>query len=71
MGKQRLEDNGRFLSLEEVATYLSLSIHTVRRWASTRRIPTTKFGRRVAVSEADLAEFCAQRARPVDPRIAA
>lgn len=45
------------LPLERVAEILSLSLHTVRRWASQRRIPTTRVGRRVLVREADLRRF--------------
>lgn len=47
----------KLLGLREVATRLGLSLHTVRRWASQRRIPIIRLGGRVLVSEKDLARF--------------
>ena len=41
----------QLLALDEVADRLRLSLHTVRRWASVRRLPIVKLGRRVLVSE--------------------
>lgn len=51
----------KFLRLPEVAERLGLSLHTIRRWAAERRIPVTKMGRAVLVSETELAKFVEAR----------
>lgn len=48
------DDDNRLLGLREVAERLGLSLHTVRRWASQRRLPVVKLGKRVLVAERDL-----------------
>jgi len=43
------------LDLREVCERIpSLSIHTLRRWATQRRIPTVRLSRRVFILAADL-----------------
>jgi|GEM_PF-5729460 len=45
---------GRLLNLSEVAERTGLSLHTIRRWASLRRLPIVKISNRVFVTERDL-----------------
>lgn len=40
-----LEANGRFMTPEEVADLLKVSIYTVRRWINQQSIPAYKVGR--------------------------
>jgi hypothetical protein len=54
------------LDLKEVSQRLSLSLHTVRRWASMRRLPVVKLSNRVFVSEDDLEKMIA--ANRIEPR---
>lgn len=54
----------RLLDLREVASRLGLSLHTVRRWASQRRIPVVKLGKRVMVTERDLERLVAENRLP-------
>ena len=44
----------KLLKLDEVADRTGLSLYTLRRWASERRIPIVKLGGRVLVAEGDL-----------------
>lgn len=55
----------KLLRLREVANRLDLSLWTVRRWASERRLPVVKIGRSVFVDERELDRFCEARALPV------
>lgn len=54
----------RLLTLQEVADRLGVALWTVRRWASTRRIPTVKLGAAVRVDERDLNALIEARRRP-------
>lgn len=54
------DDDNRLLGLREVAERLGLSLHTVRRWASQRRLPVVKLGKRVLVAEKDLEKLVAE-----------
>lgn len=65
------EPIGRLLGLDEVAARLALSLHTVRRWATMRRIPTVKLGGRVLVPERELDKFVEARLRAARPDLAA
>jgi excisionase family DNA binding protein len=53
----------QLLDLPTVADRLGLSLHTIRRWASERRIPTVKLSNRVLVDERDLERFVEARVR--------
>ena len=48
---------GNLLTLPQVAERTGLSIYTLRRWASQRRIPIVKISNRVLVTERDLAKL--------------
>jgi excisionase family DNA binding protein len=56
--------NEKYLTLAEVASRLTVSLHTVRRWASERRIPTARLGRTVRVPEAALEHWLTSKAEP-------
>lgn len=60
----------KLLRLREVAKRLDLSLWTVRRWASERRIPVVKIGRAVFMDEAELEKFCAERKVPAQRELA-
>lgn len=51
----------KLLRLSEVSEVLGLSLHTVRRWASERRIPIVKIGRAVLVDERELGKLIEAR----------
>jgi excisionase family DNA binding protein len=53
----------KLLDLPTVADRLGLSLHTIRRWASERRIPTVKLSNRVLVDERELERFVEARVR--------
>jgi excisionase family DNA binding protein len=53
---QQVVDGERYLTLEEVAARLGVSLATVRRRISDGRLPATRFGAAVRVSERDLEE---------------
>ena len=59
-----MERPRRLLGLREVAERLGLGLSTVRRWASTRRIPTVRLSRRVFVEERDLERLIESRHEP-------
>jgi len=67
----KTEPIGRLLGLDEVAGRLALSLHTVRRWATMRRIPTVKLGGRVLVPERELDKFVEARLRAARSDLAA
>ena len=67
----RNESFGRLLGLDEVAGRLALSLHTVRRWATLRRLPTVKLGGRVLVPERELDRFVEARLRAARSDLAA
>lgn len=54
----------QLLTLGEVADRTGLSLHTLRRWASERRIPVVKLGGRVLVGERELNRLIESRAIP-------
>jgi excisionase family DNA binding protein len=56
--------------LREVATRTGMSLKTVRRWASERRIPVVKLGRSVLVDERDLDRLIESRRIPARADIA-
>lgn len=58
-------DYGKLLTLPEVAERTSMSLDTIRRWASQRRIPTVRLSNRVFMTELDLHRFIeARRCEP-------
>lgn len=60
----------RLIGLHEVAARLGISIFTARRWASTRRIPTVRLGRRVLVDPNDLEKIVKAARKPARSDIA-
>jgi excisionase family DNA binding protein len=58
----------QLLRLEEVAERLSLNLHTIRVWASQRRLPIVKIGGAVRVKESDLEELIESRRVEPKPR---
>lgn len=50
----RPRPSGQLLTLNMVAERTSIALHTWRRWASCRKIPTVTIGRRVLIEEAEL-----------------
>ena len=48
-----MEDKGAFLTPEEIADLLKVSIYTVRRWINQRTIPAYKVGRGWRVETAE------------------
>ncbi|MFC1491020.1 helix-turn-helix domain-containing protein [Nitrospinota bacterium] len=46
----------RLLDAREAAAYLGLSEHTIRQWASMRKIPTVKLGRALRFDRMELDE---------------
>lgn len=64
------DDDTRLLGLREVALRLGLSLHTVRRWASQRRLPVVKLGKRVLVAEKDLDRLVQDNSLPVHSDLA-
>lgn len=47
------------LSVPEAASFLGVSVFTVRAWLRQRRLPYFRLGRRVVIAEADLERFLA------------
>ena len=60
----------QLLTLGDVANRTGLSLHTLRRWASERRIPVVKLGGRVLVAEQELEKFIESRSIPARRDIA-
>ena len=54
----------KLLNLRVVADRTGLGVSTIRRWASQRRIPTVRLGRRVFVDEDDLNKLIDARREP-------
>ena len=51
----------KFFTVREVASQLSVSERTVRRWAAQRELAVYRFGPSVRISEVDLQTFLAVR----------
>jgi excisionase family DNA binding protein len=49
----------RKLSVLEAAQFLNVSVHTIRAWTRSRRLPFLRLGRRVVFDIADLEAFAA------------
>ena len=49
----------RLLSIQEAASFLNLSVYTLRNWVSGRKVPYIKLGRRVLFRKEDLALLAA------------
>lgn len=60
----------KLLRLPEVKDRTGLSLHTLRRWASQRRIPTVRIGRAVFVPERDLDRLIEARKEPARTDVA-
>jgi len=62
----------KFLTVEEVAEYLSISRATVYQWASEKRIPHYKLGRAVRFKQTEieswLSEKCKQEPISIEAR---
>lgn len=63
-------DYGRLLGLREVSERLGISLHTIRRWASQRRLPVTKISNRVLIAERELERFVQDRSQEARSDIA-
>jgi excisionase family DNA binding protein len=63
-------NNLKLLNLRDTAELLNLGLSTVRRWASSGRIPTVRLGGRVLVLEEDLKTLISKCRRPARPDIA-
>ncbi len=48
------------MSVEDVARVLNISTHTVRRWASQKKLPRIKLGTRTLFDPEAVAEFVSQ-----------
>lgn len=60
----------RLLTIKEAATYLGVSIPTLRSWCSQRKIPFIKMlNRRVAFDFADLCKFVEESKVVPRPRL--
>jgi excisionase family DNA binding protein len=57
--------NSDYLLLEEVAALSRASMHTVRRWVQSGRLPSSRPARRRLVRRCDLEAFLARRQRGV------
>lgn len=57
----------KMLRLPEVAAFLGVSLHTVRRWATARKFPTARLGRTVVVPEAELHKWIKSKLQPPRP----
>jgi excisionase family DNA binding protein len=55
---------GRFLTISEVAEFVSVSERTVHRWIKQRALPVHRFGSVVRISNHDLSEFLLARRTP-------
>jgi excisionase family DNA binding protein len=51
------------LTASQAATYLGISIHTLRQWVSQRRVPVVKLGRSTRFNPTDLAAYVAAHTR--------
>lgn len=60
----------KLLDLKEVSDRLNVSLSTIRRWASERRLRTVKISRRVFVQEADLERLIEAHTRETFPNLA-
>ncbi len=60
-----MQDGGPYLTVEEIASELRVSIPSVWRWIRDDKLPALKVGRRYLVSRADYLAFLAKhRKRP-------
>jgi len=55
-----MEEAKRFLSVNEVAKELSVSMRTMRAWIALGRIPSHRFGRAIRIARKDLERFVAE-----------
>ena len=60
----------KLLSLREVQKIVPVGLGTLRRYASQRRIPVVRIGRRVFVAESDLEKLVEARREPARPDVA-
>jgi excisionase family DNA binding protein len=56
-----LTEEGTFLTPDEVAGCLRVSIQTVRRWINAGKLPAYKVGRAWRIKEADLESWLEER----------
>jgi excisionase family DNA binding protein len=63
----------KFLTVDEVAEYLSLSRATIYQWASEKRIPHYRMGRAIRFKQAEieawLSEKCKQEPISIEARV--
>ena len=50
---------GKFYTIQDIAELLGISLRTVHRWTTSRRLPAYKIGGLLRVSEDDLRAFLA------------
>lgn len=55
----------RYADVKEVSEYTSLPIKTLYEWASKRKIPSIKFGRRVLFDLQDIDQIMAAQKRDI------
>ena len=60
----------RLLSVEEAAIYLGVQKSTIYSWASRRRIPSVKMGRRLLFDQKDLDQIIEVGKRGMNPDVA-
>lgn len=53
----------KFLTVEQVAEYLSLSKATVYQWASEKRIPHYRMGRAIRFKQAEIESWLSERCK--------
>lgn len=51
----------KLLNVQEAASLLRISVHTVRSWVSRRRLPYVKLGRRTVFDATELERWIAER----------
>lgn len=62
MNKEKVQENRieqRYMSRDEAALYLSVSVRIIDRWIAERRLPHIRPGRRVLLDRQDLDNFYA------------
>jgi putative molybdopterin biosynthesis protein len=62
------ESRVEFLTTQEVAGMLKVSIHTVRRWIKEGHLPAYKVGRGLRIKKANLDRWIEQHSTALDGR---